>query len=244
ASLGPSAARRRSQEAQRPACAGQLASHGCCSIERRSRSTPQISQRPYWSVSNAWMARSIRSRKLRSRSSGSSPALAGAGRHARSTSLPQSTASRSSATSFPLRSNGGFRQRSVANPNYGRISTKANLINAGVGNVLDQRLKVVSREPWLGVREPLGGVGRVCSHAVVVQGFSIPSHSEFAHVSLFACRTAACASRRHCTRRMDAVLPFRRWLLLLRRFGPLLVAIELACATSSPRRMTRRIGAP
>jgi len=137
-----------------------------------------------------------------------------------------------------------FRQRSVANPNYGRISTKANLINDGVGNVLDQRLKVVSREPWLGVREPLGGVGRVCSHAVVVQGFSIPSHSEFAHVSLFACRTAACASRRHCTRRMDAVLPFRRWLLLLRRFGPLLVAIELACATSSPRRMTRRIGAP
>jgi len=42
-------------------------------------------------------------------------------------------------------------------------------------------------------------------------------------------------------RRMDAVLPFRRWLLLLRRFSPLLVAIQLACATSSPSEMTRRI---
>src|SRR6266478_721740 len=54
------------------------------------------------------MARSICARKLRSRSSGSSPGLAGAGRQVRSTSLPQSTASRSSATSLPLRSNGGL----------------------------------------------------------------------------------------------------------------------------------------
>src|SRR2546425_4711033 len=75
-----------------------------------------------------------------------------------------------------------FRQRSVANEHDGRISTKANLVDDGPGNVLDQRLKVVSGELWLGAREPPGRIGRVCGHAVVVQGFSIPSHSEFAHI--------------------------------------------------------------
>ena len=54
-----------------------------------------------------------------------------------------------------------FPQRSVANRDDGRIITEASRVIDGPGNVLDQRLEIVSCEPWLGERKPRGGVGRI-----------------------------------------------------------------------------------
>lgn len=78
----------------------------------------------------------------------------------------------------------------MADHDDGRVSSDARLIRDRFGDILHERLKVLSLQSGLGVRKPSGSISGPLSETVVVHGVAVPANSKFLHGVLEAFRSA------------------------------------------------------